>query len=227
MVLNFTRSPVMASHPVHRLVGSENRHKESLEFVREERPMTYASQKHHRRSVRLKEYDYSKEGAYFVTICTCDRALFFENEEVRAIVEQCWLGIPDHFPAVQTDECVNMPNHLHGITTITCRGVQLNAPTEVIAVRNNVNRFSMISPRRNTLPVIIRTYKAAVSTRCWRAGYKDFKWQRGYYEHVIRNEDDLNRARQYIFDNPLQWDMDENNPNKLSGKSCGVTGFVI
>ena len=83
----------------------------------------------------------------------------------------------------------------------------------------------MISPRRNTLPVIIRTYKAAVSTLCRRAGYKHFKWQRGYYEHVIRSEDELNRARQYIFDNPLQWDMDENNPRQLSAKSYGGTGF--
>ena len=180
--------------------------------------------KYRRRSVRLKEYDYSKEGAYFVTVCTRDRALLFENEEVRAIVEQCWLGIPDHFPTVQTDEWVVMPNHLHGILIIVGRGVQLNAPT--VALRNQNDRFSMISPRRSELSTIVRTYKAAVTTLCRKGGHTYFAWQRGYYEHVIRNEDDLNRARQYIFDNPLQWDMDENNPNKLSGKSCGVTSFV-
>jgi hypothetical protein len=192
----------------------------------EERPMTFNMHEHHRRSVRLKEYDYSQEGAYFVTICTLDHALLLENDGVRAIVEQCWLGMPDHFPTVQLDEWVIMPNHLHGIITVTCRGVQLNAPTEGITVRNSDNRFSMISPpRRNTLPVIIRTYKAAVSTLCRRAGYEHFKWQRGYYEHVIRTEDELNRARQYILDNPLQWHMDENNPSQLLGKSDEGAGL--
>ena len=187
--------------------------------------MIYDLRKHRRRSVRLKEYDYSQEGAYFVTICSRDRAFLFENEAIRAVTQQRWLEIPKHFPTVQLDEWVIMPNHLHGIITVTCRGVQLNAPTEGITVRNSGNRFSMISPRRNTLPVIIRTYKAAVSTLCRRVGYKHFKWQRGYYEHVIRNEDELNRARQYILDNPLQWEMDENNPRYLVGKSYGGTGF--
>ncbi len=187
--------------------------------------MTYDSQKHQRRSIRLKEYDYSQVGAYFVTICTRDHALLFENEAIRAVAQQCWLEIPNHFSTVQLDEWVIMPNHLHGIITITCRGVQLNAPTDGIAVRNSGNLFSMISPRRNTLPVIIRTYKAAVSSLCQRAGYKHFKWQRGYYKHVIRTEDELNRARQYILDNPLQWDMDENNPSHLVGKSNGGMAF--
>jgi putative transposase len=173
--------------------------------------LTHATQQHQRHSLRLKDYDYSQEGAYFVTICTHKKALFFENEHISAIVEKCWLAIPVHFPNVQLDEWVIMPNHLHAIVLIEqCRGVQLNAPT----IRKTTNPFSAISPHRNTLAIIVRTYKAAVTTRCRRAGSHYFAWQRNYYEHVIRNEDDLNEIRQYILDNPVQWDKDENNPTR-------------
>ena len=176
----------------------------------EERPMIYDLRKHRRRSVRLKEYDYSKEGAYFVTICTCDRVPLFDNEAVRDVAERCWLGIPNHFPTVQTDEWVVMPNHLHGILCIIGRGVQLNAPTE--AVRNANDRFSVISPRRGELSTIVRTYKAVVTTLCRKGGHTHFAWQRGYYEHVIRSEDELNRARQYIVDNRLQLEVSGDRP---------------
>ena len=165
----------------------------SFRNYREERQMTYASQKHHRRSVRLKEYDYSKEGAYFVTICTCDRALFFENEAIRAVTQQCWLEIPKHFPTVQLDEWVIMPNHLHGIVVIVdCRGTACRAPT---------GKFG--NPTPGSLPTIIRSFKSAVSKRInvLRNTLGAPVWQSNYYEHVIRNEDDLNRARQYILDN--------------------------
>jgi len=166
---------------------------------------------HPRRSLRLKDYDYSQEGAYFVTICTQNKVFLFENDRVRNIAEQCWLEIPEHFPNVQLDEWIIMPNHLHAIVVIEqCRGVQLNAPTN----RKTANRHSAISPHRNTLAIIVRTFKAAVTTRCHRAGYFYFAWQRNYYEHVIRNETDLNEIRQYVLDNPVKWDMDENNPHR-------------
>jgi len=69
-----------------------------------------------------------------------------------------------------------------------------------------------LSPHRDTLAVVIRTYKAAVTTLCRRAGRDDFAWQRNYYEHIIRNEGELNRIRQYIIDNPSRWERDRNNP---------------
>ena len=179
--------------------------------------MIYDPQKHHRRSVRLKEYDYSQVGAYFVTICTRDRALFFENEGVRTIVEQCWLGIPDHFPTVQLDGWVIMPNHLHGIMVIVdCRGTACRAPT---------GKFG--NPTLGSLPTIIRSFKSAVSKRIntLRDTPGAPVWQSNYHEHVIRSEEDLNRARQYILDNPLQWEMDENNPSHSVGKSSGGMAF--
>jgi len=197
--------------------------------------MTYNAQKHHRRSIRLKGYNYSQAGAYFVTICTHNHIFFFEDDRIRGIAEQCWLEIPRHFRDIELDEWIIMPNHLHGILSIggeiirrgtacpqnantdvnariTGRGVQLNAPTS--------NPFTAISPRSNTLSVIVRTYKAAVTTLCRRSGYDQFKWQRNYYERVIRNEAELNRLRRYILDNHVQWNMDENNPNFQGEPLC-------
>ena len=169
------------------------------------------TKRHQRHSIRLKDYDYSQEGAYFVTICTQNKMLLFENVAIRNTAEQCLLEIPAHFPNVQLDEWVIMLNHLHAIVFIEqCRGVQLNAPT----TRKTANRYSTISPNRNTLAIIVRTFKAAVTTRCHHAGYSYFAWQRNYYEHVIRNENDLNEIRQYILDNPVKWDVDEENPNR-------------
>jgi putative transposase len=177
--------------------------------------MIYDVKNNQRHSIRLKDYDYSQAGAYFVTICTQRKMMLFENEEIRAVAERCLLKIPEYHRHVQLDEWIIMPNHLHAIVVIEqCRGVQLNAPT----IRKTTERFSTISPHRNTLAIIVRTFKAAVTTHCHRVGYRYFAWQRNYYEHVIRNENDLNDFRQYIINNPLQWDMDENNPNCHNGE---------
>jgi REP element-mobilizing transposase RayT len=185
--------------------------------------VTYNPAQHHPRSIRLQGYDYSQAGAYFVTICTQEHTLFFENDAIREIAEQCWSEIPDHFPAVELDEWIVMPNHVHGIIVIcddARRGVQLNAPTpnaptmNAPTIRNPDDVFSVISPHRNTLSVIVRTYKAAVTTLCRRAGRDDFAWQRNYHEHIIRNEGELNRIRQYIADNPIRWETDMHNPDR-------------
>jgi len=71
--------------------------------------------KFNRKQLRLKEYDYSMAGGYFNTICTKDKELYFENEKIRGIVEECWLNIPEHFDSIELDSYVIMPNHLHGI----------------------------------------------------------------------------------------------------------------
>jgi len=173
--------------------------------------------KHQRRSIRLKDYDYSQAGAYFVTICMKDMKCILgkiQNGKVRMsrigrIIYQCWVEIPDHFDSVKLDVFVVMPNHLHGIVHITddCRGVQLNAPA-----KNAPNFYSSISPRRKTLSVIIRTFKAAVTTYCQKSRIQSSFWQRNYYEHVVRNEDELNRIREYVLYNPLQWQYDRENP---------------
>lgn len=71
-----------------------------------------------RRSIRLPEHDYAQSGAYFVTICTANRELFFNDAGIRQIAEQCWVEMPRHSAAVTLDEWVVMPNHLHGIVAI-------------------------------------------------------------------------------------------------------------
>lgn len=181
----------------------------------------------------MQDYDYSQAGAYFITICTRNRELLFEESSVHQIAKECWLALPDHFPSAALDEWVIMPNHLHGILVIgeggtgrdverghDRRGVQLNAPTPMNApTRRDLNSpHSVISPQRDTLAVIVRTYKSAVTTRCRRAGYEDFGWQRNYYEHIVRDESDLDRIRQYIYDNPLHWELDEYYPARESSR---------
>jgi len=180
----------------------------------------YNSEKHHRRSIRLKGYDYSLAGTYFVTICVKERKCVFGDVQnsnvvlspIGEIVYQRWNEIPNNFNSVKLYVFIVMPNHLHGIVVMTndCRGVQLNAPT-----RNASNFYGLISPKQKTLSVIIRTFKAAVTTLCRKNNYHFFELQRNYYEHIVRNEDELNRIREYIINNPLQWQFDKENPNRI------------
>jgi len=168
-----------------------------------------------RRSIRLNDYDYSQEGAYFVTICTHRHKFLFgkivdsaiQLNRLGNVVNKCWLEIPHHFPNAEVDAFVIMPNHIHGIVSIVdnCRGTACRAPTE---------KFGRPAP--NSLPTIIRSFKSAVTKRInsLRQTPGARLWQRNYYEHVIRNETDLNDIRQYILDNPVKWDMDEENANR-------------
>jgi putative transposase len=164
---------------------------------------------HYRKSIRFKEYDYSQPGDYFVTICTYNReCLMGEIEDgkvhlndVGRIADIFWQDIPKHFSNVILDEYVIMPNHVHGIITITeRRDVQLNVPTKGF------------SPKKGTLSVIIRTYKAAVTTECRHNHIYDFKWQQRFYDRIIRNEKELHNIRDYIAANDLEWSLDSNNP---------------
>ncbi len=170
----------------------------------------YDPNKHHRRSIRLKEYDYAKAGAYFVTICTWQRQCFLGevvNGEMQLshygdITQFYWHNLLNHHHHLELDEFVIMPNHLHGILILTddsaCR-------------------------KRHGLPEIIRGFKTFSARRLNKirctAGVS--VWQRGYYEHIIRNEESLMAIREYIVNNPLSWENDElhlNNPNEWNGK---------
>jgi REP element-mobilizing transposase RayT len=179
--------------------------------------MGFDPELHHRRSIRLKEYDYSQVGMYFVTICTSDKKCFLgdvvrekvELSTVGGIASKYWHEIPEHFMNINLDVFIVMPNHIHGIIFIAeqdRRGVIYNAPTPAS------NNYSAISPRRGTLSTVVRTYKSAVSRWCGQNGYTYFGWQRNYHEHIIRNEQDLEQIREYIVNNPLKWDLDDENP---------------
>jgi putative transposase len=250
----------------------------------------------HRRSIRLRGYDYGQAGAYFVTLCALGRACAFGEvvdgvmrlNACGTIVDALWRAIPVHFPGTSIDEYVVMPNHLHGVlvlvgapfmapsgvTTTAPEGAMNRAPTAApgamdrvsvvpegamnraptaapgtvdrvsvvpegamnrapTAAPGTVDRVSVVPEgamnraptavpgtmarvsvvpegamnRAPTLGGIVRAFKARV-TRAVGAPV----WQRNYYEHILRDEASLSRTRQYIRDNPAQWESDDENP---------------
>ena len=202
-------------------------------------------QRHHRRSIRLQGYDYSRSGAYYVTLCTQDRACLFgeivngdmQVNDAGCMVTDAWYSLPDRFPTIDLDAFVVMPNHVHGIIVITDDVVPSNnrdvvgaglVPARDIAPARNVvpanNRATTrVAP---TLGDVIGAYKSIVTVQYARAvkrrGWTPFRkrlWQRNYYEHVIRNADSLNRIRQYILDNPRRWNEDRYNPTVREAKA--------
>jgi len=274
--------------------------------------------KHDRHSIRLKEYDYALPGAYFVTICTRDRACLFGhvmNGEMHLnaageIAQRCWEDIPTHFPSVELDAFVIMPNHVHGLIVITdapqttcaakttgsisrgseivipCKGeasadrtigpmvrapgsmiprkgersfaptttttVTPQSPSRtigsivrgsgiVIPCKGEASDFdgswntqipgSDASPLRQrpngtqpgSLSAIVQNFKS-VSTRrmnAARGAPGTSVWQRNYYEHVVRNEQELAAIREHTTGNPARWDDDENNPAFVEGDYQG------
>jgi len=162
-----------------------------------------------RHSIRLPEYDYSEPGAYFVTInCHKHRALFgsIENEAVNLnnlgeIASKCWSSIPKHFSAVTLDTFLVMPSHVHGILFIN----------ETPEDRVRAQHAAPLRPKKprvilGSLGAIVRSYKSAVtrSINLLRAAPGELIWHRNYYEHVIRNQRELDSIRQYITYNPLK-----------------------
>jgi putative transposase len=176
--------------------------------------MEYSRKLQGRRSIRLKEYDYSSPGAYFVTICTNNRKCFFgyvrgERVILSAVGRKArtfFKEIPEHFDNIALDEFVVMPNHLHGIIVMQNVGVQNFEPLQ------GHNVFQHVVPK--SLGSVIRTYKSALTRWCRVNGHQYFEWQRNYYEHIIRDEDDLNKITEYIRNNPLEWHSDIENPNR-------------
>ena len=177
-----------------------------------------------RRSIRLKGYDYTQPGAYFVTICTHGQMCVFGdiiNDDVKLspagqIAHREWMRLDTRFHYIDLDEFVIMPNHIHGIIIITCRGTavnMINKAHEISCRAPTGEQFG--KPISSSIPTIIRSYKSSVTFRVNRLRYPLAKplWQRNYFEHIIRNDDELNRARRYILNNPLQWHLDEENPD--------------
>jgi putative transposase len=170
--------------------------------------------KHQRRSIRLRNYDYSQAGYYYVTICTQDRICLFGGvreehvylNRLGLLVKRCWRWLPHRYPYVKLDRWVIMPNHLHGIVVIAdedlCRGGSRTAPTAVV-------------PRRKALGRLIGAFKTASTKEINKIMNTPGAriWQRSFYDHVMRNETELGLIRQYIFNNPLKWHLDRNNPD--------------
>ncbi len=178
-----------------------------------------------RRSIRLKGYDYSKAGAYFITLCTQDRACLFgemadgemQVNEMGQIVRDEWLHTGDMRSNVELDAFVVMSNHFHGIIVLhsDCRGVLQYAPTD--NARSTENQTPQLRSPSQTVGAIVRGFKSASakSINALRNMPGVQVWQRNYYEHIIRNEESLNLIREYIVNNPLQWELDRENPNAV------------
>jgi len=168
--------------------------------------------KYNRCSIRLKNYDYSSPGTYFITICTYNRQCLFGeivNGEIRLneygeIANKYWYEIPKHYTNTQLDEYVIMPNHIHGIIFI------VGAIHELPLQQNEFPQ--LIQRRKMLLPKIIGRFKmnAAKQINQIRQNHGIPVWQRNYYEHIIRNDNELNKIREYIINNPLTWQTDEN-----------------
>jgi|SRR6185369_6962086 len=180
--------------------------------------MTYNPDIHHRNSVRLRSYDYSSDGAYFITICT------FQKEPILAdivngaahlkspgeIVQEEWLKSAQIRPEIDLDEFIIMPNHLHGI-------VFINDPVGAHGMRPESGGFEMRAHSRTPL------HRAAKSLGSFIAGFKSActkrinearntagvsVWQRNFHERIIRNDEELHSLRNYILTNPVRWEGD-------------------
>jgi REP element-mobilizing transposase RayT len=179
---------------------------------------------HHRRSIRIQRYDYSQAGAYFVTIVAWRRECLFGEvvdgvmklNQRGIIANECWQEIPNHFPNVELGAYIIMPNHVHGIIIIDgadVNGIAANSPQSVGARHASPLRKRPQGVLPGSLGAIIGSYKSAVTKQIGREMNETGIWQRNYYEHVIRNEKDLQNKTDYINANPLLWDEDVEDPN--------------
>ena len=166
--------------------------------------------KYNRRSIRLRGYDYTQEGFYFVTICTYKRKCLFGKikdgkihlNKYGEIVKDEWIKTEKIRKNIKIDKFVIMPNHIHGIIIIEKSIVRAYCNTPV--------QRTFKSPS-NTIGAIIRGFKSAVTNRINRIRKSPgiSVWQRNYYEHIIRNEKDYLRIVEYIQNNPLKWEWDK------------------
>jgi len=193
--------------------------------------------RYNKRSIRLKEYDYSHPGEYFITICTfnheCSTREIFENEfegmlntsisrvklgeivdgemrlnKIGKIVKEEWLRTANIRSGIELDVFIIMPNHIHGIIVIEDESPILNVGTHSCA---------SLQRKPRSLGSIIAGFKSAATKRINEMRHTPSfpVWQSRYYDRIIRNEKELNNIREYIQNNPLKWVLDEENPMKF------------
>lgn len=196
--------------------------------------MNYNPEKHHRRSIRLKGYNYSLAGAYFITICAHQRECLFGEviagamilNRLGQVVKWHWYTLPKIHRRLQLDEFVVMPNHLHGILVLADDdngvvgaglGNNLSVYTENLSAKPAPTE-DIATKREHGITEIIRGFKTFSARRINQIRHTRgiSLWQRNYYEHIIRNEESLNTIRQYIINNPLSWEVDQLHPNNPS-----------
>ncbi len=193
--------------------------------------MTYDSDRHHRQSIRLRDFDYAGVGGYFVTLCAWQRECLFGDvadgdvrlNEWGVVVRDEWLRTPRVRPNVMLDEFVVMPNHFHGILVID-DVIGVGATRWVAHDRRPIPQTRAThrvaptaGPPSGSVGAIIGQFKSAVTKRinALRDNAGCPIWQRNYHEHVIRDERDLDAIRRYIAENPVQWELDANHPTRI------------
>jgi putative transposase len=169
--------------------------------------LSTGDEKPRRKRLRLREYDYSGGGMYFVTACTHNRISLFGRvvegamrlNRLGIIVEEAWCKLRNHYPSVHLDSFVVMPNHIHGIIVLM----------EKIGSQES-------SAKRYSLSEVIRAFKTFSARKINQLrNKKEPVWQRNYYEHVVRNEESWGQIREYIETNPQRWHLDRENPNAV------------
>ena len=203
--------------------------------------MTSDPTRHRRQSIRLPAYDYAQAGAYFVTVCTQNRECAFGDvvdgemvlNEPGRMVETTWRELPQHYPGVEVVAFVVMPNHVHGVIMLVGAGPRAcpDNPGRSRGVAGQPRRFAGqprgVAPTGTmSLPDVVHRFKSLTTARYRRGVLQDRwlpfpgrLWQRNYYEHVVRNDEELNDIRQYIAENPLRWAGDGENPTNVG--ACG------
>lgn len=204
----------------------------------------YNPEIHHRHSIRLKGYDYSSQGAYFVTLCCENRQhRFGEISESKIELTPCgqiateWMeNLPTKFPTIEIDEYIIMPDHIHAIISIRtgnhrgCPNIdgQSKEPLNIDANRTGTPRGCPDTPPP-TIGQIIGAYKSLVANDCLK-WHKERNlqmgklWQRNYYEHIIRDEQAYENIRNYIRTNPERWQSNRNRTG--SPRGCPNIGNI-
>lgn len=165
-----------------------------------------------RHSLRLQNYDYAQAGMYFVTICTFQRAHVLGQMREDAVnlnaighmVHEVWAALPARYLGVDIGDFIVMPNHVHGIVVLTesGEGGQARGPDPTMSLPQVIHRFKSFTTSR---------YRAMNADQPPNVESRKL-WQRSCHDHIIRDDSDLTRIRQYIHDNPLQWHLDADNP---------------
>jgi putative transposase len=188
-------------------------------------PMRHDPDIYHRRSIRLPGYDYIQPGAYFVTICTQGRECLFGeivgdemiSNDAGRMIETWWRKLPAKFPSCNADAFVVMPNHLHGVIVIDHDTVRADPRVRPEVVQDDIVGAD---PRvRPALPRIVQWFKT-MTTNAYIHGTDDCGWrpfvgrlwQRNYYDHIVRDEEELRHIREYVVNNPLNWTHDREHP---------------
>ena len=180
-----------------------------------------------RKPNRLKGHDYSQNGYYyFVTICVKDRVDCFgavKNGKMVVntngkIVSDCWDDLPTHYPHVELDEFIVMPNHVHAIIFMTDRKV---------VVGDGFKPSPTTSKTSHGLPEIIRGFKTFSSRKINTTTDIRFQWQRSYYDSIIRGNESLERIREYIVNNPSQWNEDPERKGRFETVPYNVKNIML